>query len=502
MPELIVRKWDGPYSFMIFREHGVYKARRGDTGEIQFEDPDAATVIQQAANTLVNGGKILLKAGVYKITSTINLPYGVSLEGEGGYDVDVEKATVLDASSLADKVISVEYTAGAGIRSVQISRLAIKGDRTSNSIGIYVRHQIWGGIRDVEIRYFDYGVKLENTYGFVIDNCGIYSSAVAGVWVGEDADGHNSTGLILTNSEVAPADGGWAVYIKKSYNDFIVNNWFESYATADLGGIYVTNARGTKIIGNVFGGFHGPAININSIKAVVANNVIRLITDSNGALVFDGAYTIVNGNHIEDTADGNGILGSDSAHKCVISNNVVYESDKSGIVFAGSYSVITGNIVFNNAQAGNYDGIRLNPTCTYTVIAGNVVGDDQADKTQNYGIHEFTGADYNRIESNLIDGYIDAAIAIVGTNTVVKHNQGFVTEEGGTATIPNGSTSVVVSHGCDYTPNPEDIDVHPIESLGAASYWWVDTITSSQFTIHVNADPGQDVDFKWSVRRI
>ena len=95
--------------------------------------------------------------------------------------------------------------------------------------------------------------------------------------------------------------------------------------------------------------------------------------------------------------------------------------------------------------------------------------------------------------SNLVDN---------GSGSKLFNVDGYVTENGGTATISNGSTSIVVSHGCDYTPSAEDIDVHPIESLGSASFWWVDTITSTQFTIHVNADPGQDVDFKWSVRRI
>jgi len=61
MPELIVRKWDGPYSFMVFREYGVYKARRGDTGEVQFEDPSKSVVIQNAVNSLLQGGTVFLK---------------------------------------------------------------------------------------------------------------------------------------------------------------------------------------------------------------------------------------------------------------------------------------------------------------------------------------------------------------------------------------------------------------------------------------------------------
>jgi len=71
MPELIVRKWDGPYSFMIFREYGVYKARRGDTGEVQFKDPSKSVVIQNAINSLLQGGTVFLKE--------VQLPSGLTI---------------------------------------------------------------------------------------------------------------------------------------------------------------------------------------------------------------------------------------------------------------------------------------------------------------------------------------------------------------------------------------------------------------------------------------
>jgi len=71
MPELIVRKWDGPYSFMVFREYGLYKARRGDTGEVQFEDPSKSVVIQNAIDSLLHGGTIFLRE--------VQLPSGLTI---------------------------------------------------------------------------------------------------------------------------------------------------------------------------------------------------------------------------------------------------------------------------------------------------------------------------------------------------------------------------------------------------------------------------------------
>ena len=71
----------------------------------------------------------------------------------------------------------------------------------------------------------------------------------------------------------------------------------------------------------------------------------------------------------------------------------------------------------------------------------------------------------------------------------------------GTATILNGNTSVVVTHGLAVTPTLADISVvageDPTNSVGLI---WVDTITATQFTIHCEADPGaSNLDLGWRV---
>jgi hypothetical protein len=68
----------------------------------------------------------------------------------------------------------------------------------------------------------------------------------------------------------------------------------------------------------------------------------------------------------------------------------------------------------------------------------------------------------------------------------------------GTATILNGSTAVVVTHGLSVTPGIEDISVTPIELWGTATQFRATNPTATEFTIEVDQDPGQDVDFAWS----
>ena len=92
----------------------------------------------------------------------------------------------------------------------------------------------------------------------------------------------------------------------------------------------------------------------------------------------------------------------------------------------------------------------------------------------------------------------DGSITIEsGADVSIYRNKGFVTENPGTATLLSGTTSIVVDHGLDVTPSAGDIMVTPIGSLGSASFFYIDTYTDTQFTIHVNADPGANVDFAW-----
>lgn len=72
----------------------------------------------------------------------------------------------------------------------------------------------------------------------------------------------------------------------------------------------------------------------------------------------------------------------------------------------------------------------------------------------------------------------------------------------GIATLVNGQTSIVVTHGVSPQPTADQIQVTPIEAWGAATEFWFDTITATQFTIRVDLDPTQDVDFAWRVDRI
>lgn len=73
------------------------------------------------------------------------------------------------------------------------------------------------------------------------------------------------------------------------------------------------------------------------------------------------------------------------------------------------------------------------------------------------------------------------------------------TVKAGTGSVLSGATTAVITHGLGLTPTAADIAVVFTEQ-GTSDYgrWWIDTITSTQFTVNVSANPGaSNLDFSW-----
>lgn len=165
-------------------------------------------------------------------------------------------------------------------------------------------------------------------------------------------------------------------------------------------------------------------------------------------------------------------------------------------------SIVASEILQNsNNFAGSYDGICIdggdNTYFRSIVISDNIIGIVDG-TTQRHGINIETGDGISVIGNVMITEHTSTIRNVSnGTNIHIRSNIGFVTENSGTATLANGTTSIVVTHGLAVTPAAGDIVVTPIEAWGNMTQFYIDTYTSTQFTIHADIDPGQDVDFAW-----
>jgi len=255
---------------------------------------------------------------------------------------------------------------------------------------------------------------------------------------------------------------------------------------------------------------HGVAIYAHNIADAATQTVV-------------GTWNIV-GNVIYDVSVGIRVEADETSAAAAIDGVIIANNNVSGWIFRGIAAVVSSNA---NASMRN------------VVISGNVVD-------RVYGSYQFSrgisatggalsGTSYNcqivgntvwgtnggggahKIEEGIMTTYwtsvniqnnsiYDCDVAIYETNAVtpvIRNNVGFVTENGGTATLLSGNTSVNVTHGLSYTPTVDEISIVWAEDpTNAIADWWISGITSSIFVLN-GANPGaSNLDFGWSVRRI
>lgn len=207
----------------------------------------------------------------------------------------------------------------------------------------------------------------------------------------------------------------------------------------------------------------------------------------------------------------------------VVSGGIISENLQAGIIGDASTSgnTIGGGVRIYDNGTGTGEGIKLQATCTrYTIDPCSVY--DSGAAVQKYGIHAITASDLsikgvttwgNITNGLLVESTTDkvritdndfgdtVTIAATTTNRFIRNNRGYVTENSGTATIASGTTSIVVSHGLSTggVTTSAAFQVTPTNSLGLAAKFWISAVTSTQFTINVNVDPGAaTATFVWS----
>jgi len=388
------------------------------------------------------------------IQNTLDEADGVVFIKSGSYDIDTTIALKSNAILLGEGINTVlnnkmvhdwdyVFSIGSSVSDVVIRNLKITSTGETGAINCYGSNVLFDSLT-IENMYNGLVIQ-EEVSSIVVQNCFFTSNLASG----------NPCMLHIYGSDVV-----------------ISNNIFKDIAYKAL---RVFKGNNINILSNVFvdagGKIYEAPIDVwssegNTSGVVIDGNLIRFTTNplnvQNGIIIsgeLSDAYSTSEIVVCDNVIDGGGFANL---------NIGIYLHGYSSSVLNVKNVQVTGNVI-KNLSTGF--GIANSDTAMFI---GNTL----------YNVTNAVSKD------------------APSTNITFKRNIGYVTENGGTATISNGNTSIAVNHGCDYTPSAEDIDVHPIESLGSASFWWVDTITSTQFTIHVNADPGQDVDFKWSVRRI
>lgn len=464
-----------------------------------------------AAST-AGGGVVHLGVGTFSLSQYLKIPSYVTLEGEGD-------GTLL---KLADGVIS------SSITSVLV-RTAVILSNGIQLLGADYTVTYSPRIRNLKVdcnRAGQTSLAANELYGIQFQ--WVSNARIENVWV---INAHSS-GIGVWPSNPAAGDVDAESIVSKCR---VENNNASVAGQALDAGIFVSNGTGqpSKVIVSdciSLGNRNGYCIE-DTNGGVSINNCIGASNTNYGLTFHTATHCTVNGGFFYlNTFDGIGITGAGERWNTL--NGVqCYYNGRYGLTTGHDYSINGGQFV-DNDDAGIVMSSTVNNTITGAIIAGNgasgatypygvyIVHGSLTDQNtitgcffgndyysyrvadcQTYGIFE-SGACSGCYTGNTFATYGSTQVAFnrgASSLSIIRNNKGYVTENSGTGTIASGATTAVVTHGLAVTPTLDDISI-TFGEQGTSDYgrWWVGTITSTQFTLNVSADPGaSNLDFAW-----
>lgn len=362
--------------------------------------------IQKAADTMVAGDSVYIKAGTYK-TRVIPKNSG-SVGNYITYQNYPGDEVILDASGNAAVFVeNLNYLRFVGIilrggsiagfyAEGPVSNLILDGlTSENNNYGIYfnafnapIRD---GTIKNCEVKNNDnHGIFLyRSNYDILIDNNHVSYNAWDHNW------GHNIK-VVVWNGD-GPSTGPVGITVTNNELDH-----------ARVQGIMTWNARDLLIKDNHFhhNGASGIQIEDGSKNVIIEGNICehnaqRYDTET-GIWIDDSEHVLVQNNILRHNKIG--LLIGKTDH-CVVRNNVIYENDVSTvdpsgilIVYAkNKNSIVVHNTIYKNGKSGsNADGIALGTwgQIDSAVIKNNIVSETNSECDLEVNCNSYT-SDYN-----------------------------------------------------------------------------------------------------------
>jgi hypothetical protein len=508
-----------------------------DFGAVGNGIADDSLAIQATIDALTVGGRVYFPPGTYRISVSIVVPSNVHLFGAGDSSIIQTLADFGDNPMIRNETLA-PATTGARDTGIEVSHLKLDGNKANNSTGTEFAHCIsFRAVAETKVHdvfcfepkgdgiIFDKASGLStntsrsSAYNNFIEGCARQGIAMTSgnnmIVMGntilngdkhgidlETGTGQNATDIVIANNVIVGNGDGAAqagIAVQKDQgtqeNVVVIGNVIRDQTGS---GIVYRTTDGLVITGNMIDNPSQNGISQvdNSTPAgriSITNNVVQ--APGNVGIVYNlSLNTVISDNLIND-AGSNGIQINSSVGSSV-TGNVIENSTGSGIEATDIVRVAISNNMCRNSTTS---GIRFLNACIDNVVNGNVCNVNGA-----YGIDEGAGtADYNIITDNNVRGNTTAGMRELGSNSKIKDNLGWTTENSGTSAVANGTTSIVVAHGLDITPTLDMISIvggeNPTNDVGTI---YVDSIGAANFTVNVENDPGASgFDFGWKVAR-
>lgn len=457
----------------------------GAVGDGTTDDTTAFNSAHTAAAALNKAVFIPATAAGYKLASTVTVK--TSMFGEGSL-------TVLTTSSATVDVLQ------CAVAQVTLRDFAITSSVTRTA-GSYINFN---------------GTANNNNY------CRADRLLLSNWFNGITIGGGGSTGIhlndvfmstnVVSGTGVTLSTAANAVNIV--FNDLLILG--PTSGTQCVSGILIVNA-GDVLLNNVSTVKTGTGLNIKptaakNIQACMVSNSYFDSGTGQGINVDPAATATVKLLKVMNTwccSNGNGIVlnpsntGTTTRVELV---NVTASNNTGQGILAQAGGTVTNLQIIGGSASANTNGVYIGATTSGVVIHGHTSGAaGEFAGNSAFGINIEAAADNFVITGNKLAGNTSGAISDATTpaiTRIIRDNITFVTEASGTGSILSGTTAIAITHGLSRTPAAKDIWVtFTANTTADPGNIWVDTITSTQFTVNCRTNPGvSNAPFSWGAR--
>ena len=171
-------RYTGGYNYIIYKEDNsdYVVAKNGRTGEVEFKDTDAASVLLNTISHMESGERLYIASGEYDISQTIVIDKGITISGAGaGVNGTVFKQTadvnVIEIAENVSNVVIEKIRFTTGLTNPTTDAIRVKG--SMNAIRDVYIEKFYNGIYlygngSVTPRVYCYFILIENA---VIQDC-------------------------------------------------------------------------------------------------------------------------------------------------------------------------------------------------------------------------------------------------------------------------------------------------------------------------------------------
>jgi parallel beta-helix repeat protein len=316
---------------------------------------DNTAFIQAAINSVNGSGSVYLPAGVYKITSTINVPSGVTFSGAGNY---VSFLMVANAFANANGALRANGTGGPPTVFENMAVVAQNGGAAAGAVGI---NSATNGviIRNVWVAAFPTNIILASSDNILLDS--ISEEATTGVSI-------ISPSVTVANCVLYGCTTGISI-TNAPYLDSTISISNCRATNCAQNGFYITNSSNIQLSNcsaghNIANKFTVSAVGIEASSNVdITNFIARLGTKSTqpnqAAFLIKSSSGNVNINNAQITNFLYGIYSIDT-YQLNISDSIVTSNGADGIYVSGGDRIsISNNICTENIGQGIYSNNSL-----------------------------------------------------------------------------------------------------------------------------------------------